>query len=133
MCGIAGIFAYDPVASPVDREELLRTRDAMIQRGPDGAGPASQDGEIQQNLEPGYYALELTSLPGFQDPRADPRRDGHVGIGGGVLGRIAHGTSLAGSPARAARGAARGTAADVRRFCIEEVLYQPEAAGDFSL
>jgi asparagine synthase (glutamine-hydrolysing) len=38
MCGIAGIFAYDPAASLVDREELLRTRDAMIQRGPDGAG-----------------------------------------------------------------------------------------------
>ena len=38
MCGIAGIFAYGPSARPVDREELLRIREAMIARGPDGAG-----------------------------------------------------------------------------------------------
>lgn len=38
MCGIAGIFAYNPLASPVDREELLRIREQMIARGPDGAG-----------------------------------------------------------------------------------------------
>ena len=38
MCGIAGIFAYGASAPPVDREELLRIRDAMIARGPDGAG-----------------------------------------------------------------------------------------------
>ena len=38
MCGIAGIFAYRDHAPPVDREELLRIREAMIRRGPDGAG-----------------------------------------------------------------------------------------------
>ena len=38
MCGIAGIFAYGPAAPPVDQEELLRVREAMIRRGPDGAG-----------------------------------------------------------------------------------------------
>lgn len=38
MCGIAGIFSYDYLAPPVDREELLRIREAMINRGPDGAG-----------------------------------------------------------------------------------------------
>jgi asparagine synthase (glutamine-hydrolysing) len=38
MCGIAGIFAYRESAPPVDREELLRIREAMIARGPDGAG-----------------------------------------------------------------------------------------------
>ena len=38
MCGIAGIFAYGPSAPPVDQEELLRIREAMIKRGPDGAG-----------------------------------------------------------------------------------------------
>lgn len=38
MCGIAGIFAYGPSAPPVDQEELLRIREAMIRRGPDGAG-----------------------------------------------------------------------------------------------
>src|SRR5471030_1857774 len=38
MCGIAGIFAYGRSAAPVDPEELLRIREAMIRRGPDGAG-----------------------------------------------------------------------------------------------
>ncbi len=38
MCGIAGIFSHRPGAVPVEREELLRVRDAMQARGPDGAG-----------------------------------------------------------------------------------------------
>ena len=38
MCGITGIFAYRESAPPVDRDELLRIREAMINRGPDGAG-----------------------------------------------------------------------------------------------
>ena len=38
MCGIAAIFAYRDNAPPVDREELLRIREAMVKRGPDGAG-----------------------------------------------------------------------------------------------
>jgi asparagine synthase (glutamine-hydrolysing) len=38
MCGIAAIFAYRDNAPPVDQEELLRIREAMLKRGPDGAG-----------------------------------------------------------------------------------------------
>ncbi len=38
MCGIAGIYAYREAAAPVDEGELLRIREAMIHRGPDGAG-----------------------------------------------------------------------------------------------
>ena len=38
MCGINGIVRLSDAASPLDRDELLRTRDAMISRGPDGAG-----------------------------------------------------------------------------------------------
>jgi len=38
MCGIAGIFVYKPPAPPVDGEELLRLREAMRARGPDGSG-----------------------------------------------------------------------------------------------
>lgn len=38
MCGIAGIFSYSRSAPPVDSTELLKIRDAMIKRGPDGAG-----------------------------------------------------------------------------------------------
>jgi len=38
MCGIAGIFSYSTSASKVDSEELLQIREAMVARGPDGAG-----------------------------------------------------------------------------------------------
>jgi asparagine synthase (glutamine-hydrolysing) len=47
MCGINGIFAYDDRSEAVSREELLRTRDRMTTRGPDGCGEwISDDGRI---------------------------------------------------------------------------------------
>ena len=47
MCGIAGIFAYDPSAGEVDRAELRAVRDAMRARGPDGSGEwFSADGRV---------------------------------------------------------------------------------------
>ncbi len=38
MCGIAGILSYRHTGAPVHREELLKIRDGMAARGPDGAG-----------------------------------------------------------------------------------------------
>ena len=38
MCGINAIFAYGPNAAPVDAAELVRVRDSMLARGPDGCG-----------------------------------------------------------------------------------------------
>jgi asparagine synthase (glutamine-hydrolysing) len=38
MCGIAGIFAHHNAAPPVRAEEVLKIREAMQARGPDGAG-----------------------------------------------------------------------------------------------
>jgi asparagine synthase (glutamine-hydrolysing) len=47
MCGINGILRLSDGAPPIDREELLRTRDAMAARGPDGAGAwTSSDGRM---------------------------------------------------------------------------------------
>lgn len=47
MCGIAGIYAYHYAANPADRDELVRIRDHMVARGPDGAGVwHSGDGRI---------------------------------------------------------------------------------------
>ena len=44
MCGVNGIVSLAG-AGPIDREELLRTREAMAARGPDGAGAwVSEDG-----------------------------------------------------------------------------------------
>ncbi|MBI5050357.1 MAG: asparagine synthase (glutamine-hydrolyzing), partial [Nitrospirae bacterium] len=38
MCGIAAIFSYHQNSPPVEQDELLSIRDAMISRGPDGEG-----------------------------------------------------------------------------------------------
>jgi asparagine synthase (glutamine-hydrolysing) len=38
MCGINAIFAYGSNAPPVSADEVVRVRDAMINRGPDGDG-----------------------------------------------------------------------------------------------
>ena len=38
MCGIAGIYAYHYAANPVRLDELVRIRDHMAARGPDGNG-----------------------------------------------------------------------------------------------
>ena len=47
MCGINGIFAYHYAANPIDREELVRTREQMAKRGPDGKGEwKSADGRV---------------------------------------------------------------------------------------
>ena len=47
MCGINGILRLTERASPIDRDELLRTRDAMTARGPDGHGAwFSDDGRV---------------------------------------------------------------------------------------
>jgi asparagine synthase (glutamine-hydrolysing) len=43
MCGVAGIHAYHYAANPVDAAELLRIRDRMETRGPDGAGTWQSD------------------------------------------------------------------------------------------
>jgi asparagine synthase (glutamine-hydrolysing) len=47
MCGINGILRLSEAAPAIDRDELLRTRDAMTSRGPDGAGAwISGDGRV---------------------------------------------------------------------------------------
>jgi asparagine synthase (glutamine-hydrolysing) len=47
MCGIAAIFAYDINAGPVSDNELIRIRDYMTARGPDGYGIwKSQEGRV---------------------------------------------------------------------------------------
>ncbi|MBU0986628.1 MAG: asparagine synthase (glutamine-hydrolyzing) [Proteobacteria bacterium] len=47
MCGIAAIFKYNDNRSPVESEELIRIRETMTSRGPDGAGIwTSDDGRV---------------------------------------------------------------------------------------
>jgi len=47
MCGINGIVRLTAGSAPIDRDEVLRTRDAMLRRGPDDAGVwVSAAGEV---------------------------------------------------------------------------------------
>src|SRR5690242_13934364 len=47
MCGINGILAYHYAANPIDSSELIRSRDYMAARGPDGKGEwISDDGRV---------------------------------------------------------------------------------------
>jgi asparagine synthase (glutamine-hydrolysing) len=66
MCGINGIFAYHYAANPIDRGELVKTRDHMIKRGPDGAG-AWMSGN--QRLGLGHRRLSIIDL---SDAAAQP-------------------------------------------------------------
>ena len=76
MCGIAGIFAYAEDAPQVDAAELLRMRDRMITRGPDGAGMwVAEDRYV--GLAHRRLAIVDLSIAGAQ-PMAS--RDGHYRI-----------------------------------------------------
>ena len=59
MCGINGIFAYHYAANPIDREELVRTRDHMSARGPDGKGEWISAG---QRIGLGHRRLSIIDL-----------------------------------------------------------------------
>jgi asparagine synthase (glutamine-hydrolysing) len=66
MCGINGIFAYRDTAAPVDRDEVIATRERMHSRGPD-AGDAwfSEDGRVGL----GHRRLAIIDLsPGGAQP-----------------------------------------------------------------
>jgi asparagine synthase (glutamine-hydrolysing) len=72
MCGINGILRLSPSAPPIERDEVLRTRDAMERRGPDGAGFwESADGRVAL----GHRRLAIIDL---SDAGAQPMasRDG---------------------------------------------------------
>jgi asparagine synthase (glutamine-hydrolysing) len=73
VCGINGIFAYGHNAPAVEMSELLRSRDAMQPRGPDGAGHwQSKDSRVGL----GHRRLAIIDLSeqGFQPMSTDDAR-----------------------------------------------------------
>ncbi|HEV7516116.1 MAG TPA: asparagine synthetase B, partial [Thermoanaerobaculia bacterium] len=85
MCGINGIVSLAG-AGPIDREELLRTREAMAVRGPDGAGAwVSADGRV------GLASRRLAILdlsPAGAQPMAS---DGQAGAAAGAVQVVLNG------------------------------------------
>lgn len=73
MCGIAAIFAYSNAAPPVDRAELLRIRDRMSARGPDGCGVWSSS---DQRVGFGHRRLSIIDL---SEDGAQPMTDADTG------------------------------------------------------
>jgi asparagine synthase (glutamine-hydrolysing) len=82
MCGINGIVNLGAEASPIDRGELLRTRDAMASRGPDGSGAwVSADGRVGL----GNRRLAIIDLsPAGAQPMADESGDVQLVLNGEV-------------------------------------------------
>jgi asparagine synthase (glutamine-hydrolysing) len=76
MCGLNGILRLTESAPAVDRAELVRTRDAMAARGPDGAGEwIAADGRIGL----GHRRLAILDLsPAGAQPMAS--EDGRLRI-----------------------------------------------------
>lgn len=82
MCGLAGILTYGENAAPADREELLRMRDNMRFRGPDGAGSwLSPDGRIA--LAHRRLAIIDLSQAGVQ-PMLDPETGNVIACNGEI-------------------------------------------------
>lgn len=59
MCGITGVFAYSSSTPTVDRDELRRVRDHMLERGPDGFGEWFTDDNM---LGLGHRRLSIIDL-----------------------------------------------------------------------
>ena len=82
MCGIAGAFAYRADAPSVDRTELVRMRDAMVARGPDGAGLWLAD---HGRVGFGHRRLAIIDLSeGGAQPMLDPESGNWICFNGEI-------------------------------------------------
>lgn len=82
MCGITGAFAYRAEAPTIDKAELLRVRDAMVARGPDGAGLwMAADGRVGF----GHRRLAIIDLSeGGAQPMLDPETGNWICFNGEI-------------------------------------------------
>ena len=82
MCGIAGIFTYGANAAPVDENELLAIREAMVARGPDDAGNwLSED----RRTGLAHRRLSIIDLsPAGAQPMVHGERDLHITFNGEI-------------------------------------------------
>jgi len=87
MCGIAGALAYHPDAPPVNLEELMRMRERMQARGPDGAGLwCASDGRVA--LAHRRLAIIATDDSGAQ-PMQDERNGNQIVFNGEIYNHAA--------------------------------------------
>ena len=82
MCGIAGTHAYHLAAPAVDRAELLRVREHMRARGPDGAGLWVADDQRVGLAHRRLAIIELSDA-GAQ-PMLDPETGNQISFNGEI-------------------------------------------------
>ncbi|GAB5347446.1 XrtA/PEP-CTERM system amidotransferase [Alteriqipengyuania sp. 357] len=78
MCGIAGLSSRDPHAA-IDREVLLEMRDAMVHRGPDGAGLWLADG-----VGLAHRRLSVIDVEGSPQPMHSPDQQAVIVFNGEI-------------------------------------------------
>lgn len=82
MCGLVGIVAYRAEAPPVDLAELLRIRERMVSRGPDGAGLWLDD-DCRVGLAHRRLSIIDLSARGAQ-PMLDPETGNRIVFNGEI-------------------------------------------------
>lgn len=78
MCGIAGLF-YPTIAKPVEPARIRAMTDALVHRGPDGAGVWTAPG-----VGLGHRRLSIIDLAGGAQPMATPEGDLVVSFNGEI-------------------------------------------------
>lgn len=86
MCGIAGIYSYHEHSPPVDQAELLRIREQMISRGPDGSGLWFSD---DQRVGLAHRRLAIIDLsPAGAQPMHDPENGNWIVFNGEIYNHV---------------------------------------------
>ncbi|MEG3179834.1 XrtA/PEP-CTERM system amidotransferase [Sphingomonas sp. LT1P40] len=78
MCGIAGLY-YPAIAKPVEPQRIRMMTDALVHRGPDGAGVWTAPG-----VGLGHRRLSIIDLAGGAQPMATPEGDVVVSYNGEI-------------------------------------------------
>ncbi|MGB2833340.1 MAG: asparagine synthase (glutamine-hydrolyzing) [Methylotenera sp.] len=86
MCGIAGIYSYHEHSPPVNQAELMRMRECMIPRGPDGAGLWFSD---DQRVGLAHRRLAIIDLsPAGAQPMQDPESGNWIVFNGEIYNHV---------------------------------------------
>ena len=86
MCGIAGIYSYQEQSPPVNQAELMRIREQMVNRGPDGAGVWFSD---DQRVGLAHRRLAIIDIsPAGAQPMLDPETGNWIVFNGEIYNHV---------------------------------------------
>src|SRR4029078_5712054 len=79
MCGFCGIVTPDGSHTPVTREVVVRMRDTLVHRGPDGAGV-----HIEPGVGLGHRRLSIIDVNAVHQPMSSAGGDLHIVYNGEI-------------------------------------------------